>query len=121
MNMQEKTNTKCDAETLTDTIITNICAQLSQRNWSLKMLADKADLPYESVKKLLSHKILRPSFASIWQIANALDCSVDALAGQDTPAPDILHQISEDTSEMFRILTDMEHLSRSAFAKDRRR
>lgn len=119
--MQEKTTMKSNAETLTDTIITNICAQLSRRNWSLKMLADKADLPYESVKKLLSHKIRRPSFASIWQIADALGCSVDALAGQGTPAPDVLLQISEDTSEMFRILTDMEHLSRSAFTKDHRR
>lgn len=102
-----------ETENLTDTIITNICAELSRRNWSLKMLSDKSDLPYESVKKLLSHKIKKPSFASIWQIANALGCSVDRLAGREDPSSTVLHRISEDTSEIFRLLTDMDKLSRN--------
>lgn len=101
-----------ETENLTDTIITNICAELSRRNWSMKMLSDKADLPYESVKKLLSRKIHKPSFASIWQIANALGCSVDKLAGRKDPSSAVMHQISQDTSEIFRLLTDMDKLSR---------
>lgn len=110
----EPTISMSEDEILTQTIITNICAELSRRNWSLKMLSDKADLPYESVKKLLSHKIHRPSFFSIWQIANALGCSVDRLAGREDPSSTALRQISEDTSEIFRLLTDMELLSRGA-------
>lgn len=101
------------AEALTNTIISNICEELARRNWSLKMLSDKADLPYESVKKLISGKIRKPSFVSIWQIANALGCSVDKLAGRQDPSNAVFHQISEDTSEIFRILTDMEKLSRN--------
>lgn len=109
--MEHKTNPGVDPDRLTDVIITNICTELSDRNWSLKMLADKADLPYESVKKLISHKIRKPSFISIWQIANALDCSVDKLAGRCDPSRAVLHQISEDASQLYRILTDLENIS----------
>ena len=47
----------------------------------MKMLADQAELPYETVKKLLGGKIVRPSFVSVWQIAAALECSLDELSG----------------------------------------
>lgn len=109
--MEHKTNPNTETDCLTDIIITNICTELSDRNWSLKMLADKADLPYESVKKLISHKIRKPSFISIWQIANALDCSVDKLAGRKDPSAAVLHQISEDTTQLYRILADLESIS----------
>ncbi|MDO4333711.1 MAG: helix-turn-helix transcriptional regulator [Eubacteriales bacterium] len=108
-------NSKLDNEKLTETIVSNICAQLSKRNWSIKMLADKADLPYESVKKLIGGKIERPSFFSIWMIANALGCSVDKLAGRKDPSEAALHQISENTTEIFRILAEMDKLSREVF------
>lgn len=109
--MKPKTNPGVEPDRLTDVIIANICTELSDRNWSLKMLADKADLPYESVKKLISHKIRKPSFLSIWQIANALDCSVDKLAGREDPSSAVLHRISEDTTQLYRILTDLESIS----------
>lgn len=111
--MNEKTNTAAKPPELTDIIISNICTELSRRNWSLKMLADKADLPYESVKKLISHKIQKPSFISIWQISCALDCSVDKLAGRKDRASTMLHQISEDTSEIYRLLTEVDSLSKN--------
>lgn len=109
--METKTNSGMESNYLTDTIIANICAELSDRNWSLKMLADKADLPYDSVKKLISHKIRKPSFISIWQIANALDCSVDKLAGREDPSTAVYHQISKDANQLYRILTDLESIS----------
>lgn len=110
--MEKKLNTGTDANDLTETIIANICTELSNRNWSLKMLADRADLPYESVKKLISHKIQKPSFISIWQISSALGCSVDKLAGRKDRTSAVLHQISEDTSEIYRLLEDMDKLSK---------
>lgn len=111
--MNENADTGTGVSNLTETIITNICTELSNRNWSLKMLADKADLPYESVKKLISHKIQKPSFISIWQIAGALDCSVDKLAGRKDHTSAVLHQISEDTSEIYRLLEDVDKLSKN--------
>lgn len=48
----------------------------------MKMLADQAELPYETVKKLLAGKIVRSPFVSVWQIAAALECSLDELSGR---------------------------------------
>ena len=73
----EKGNSRLKNEELTEILISQICRQLSRRNWSLKMLADKADLPYETVKKLISRKIGKPSYFSIWRIAETLDCCMD--------------------------------------------
>ena len=67
---------------VTDQLIENIGYQMIRRNWSMKTLADKADLPYETVKHLMAGKIGRPSFISILKIANALECSLDDLAGR---------------------------------------
>lgn len=114
-DLNETTHNKPDNQELTDTLIDNICAQLSQRDWSLKTLADRADLPYESVKKLVNHKIQRPSFFSIWQIANALGCSMDKLTGREDPSAAALHQISENASEIYHILMDIENRSDSMF------
>ena len=53
---------------VTDQLIENIGYQMIRRNWSMKTLADKADLPYETVKHLMAGKIGRPSFISILKI-----------------------------------------------------
>lgn len=102
-----------EPEKLTEIIIANIYKELAKRNWTLKMLSDKSDLPYESVKKLLNNKIGKPSFMSIWQISNAFGCSLDSLAGRDDPSGDILNRVSESTSEIYRILKDMDKLSQN--------
>lgn len=95
-------------DVLTETLIANICAQLSSHNWSLKMLADYSELPYESIKKLINHKISRPSFYSIWKISSAFGCSIDRLAGREDPSAAALQQISENASEIFRLLADID-------------
>lgn len=102
---------RLENEIVSEIVIRNICKQLSERNWSLKMLADRADLPYESIKKLVNGKIRRPSFISIWQISNALGCSVDSLAGRSTTSDAALRQISENASEIYRILSQMNEFS----------
>ncbi len=104
----ERENSRLGNDELTEVLISQICRQLSKRNWSLKMLADKADLPYETVKKLISRKIGKPSFFSIWRIAEALDCSVDQLTGRKDPSVAAWKQISDRISEVSRILQDLE-------------
>lgn len=108
--MSDESPIKSECQILTDILIKNICRQLTRRNWSLKMLADKSELPYETVKKLINGKIQRPSFISILQISNALECSIDSLAGRKDPAAEALQHISENANEIFRILSDMDHL-----------
>ena len=107
----EREDSRLGNDELTEILISQICRQLAKRNWSLKMLADKAVLPYETVKKLISRKIGKPSFFSIWRIAEALDCSVDQLAGRKDPSVMAWRQVSDKVSEISRILQDMEKRS----------
>ncbi len=109
--MGEVIHSKLENEILTEKVIDNICRELALRSWSLKTLADRADLPYETVKKLLNRKIARPSFICIWQIANAFGCSMDSLAGRSDPSRIALDQISENTSELLRLISNIRILS----------
>lgn len=93
---------------LTDRVIENICSRLSQLNWSFKTLSDTADIPYETVKKLLNGKIQKPSFYCIWQIAQALGCSVDDLTGDGKQLDPLSQHLSDNSEEISRILTDLE-------------
>ena len=109
ITMMKPDNPIIDSQVLTNTLIENICSRLAQYNWSLKMLADQSDLPYESVKKLINRKIQKPSFYSVWQIANALGCTVDQLAG-GTQAEKNIERQAANTREIFRILADLQTL-----------
>ena len=93
---------------LTDRIVENIWTRLTRRNWSLKLLSDTADIPYETVKKLLNGKIQKPSFYCIWQIAQALDCTVDELVGCEKQPDPLSQHLSDNSEAISRILTDLE-------------
>ncbi|MBQ7839625.1 MAG: helix-turn-helix transcriptional regulator [Lachnospiraceae bacterium] len=110
--MSDNLHSRLENQILTDILVKNICSQLAAHNWSLKDLADRADLPYESVKKLINKKIQRPSFISIWQIANAFGCSVDCLAGRQNPPNAMLQQIAENAAEICRMANDLDRASR---------
>lgn len=43
-------------------MVENINRLLYQKNWSIRQLADEAELPYESVKKLVGGKVKIPLF-----------------------------------------------------------
>ncbi len=75
----------------------------------MKTLADKADLPYETVKHLMAGKIGRPSFISILKIANALECSLDDLAGRNNPALEALRRLADHADGMYQIFAEVEH------------
>ena len=62
MRKNNKENSKTqELETLHNIILDNLNEMLTINQWSIKKLADTADLPYESVKKLLAGKIKNPT------------------------------------------------------------
>ncbi|MFR6589798.1 MAG: helix-turn-helix domain-containing protein [Gallintestinimicrobium sp.] len=105
---------------VTDQLIENIGYQMIRRNWSMKTLADKADLPYETVKHLMAGKIGRPSFISILKIANALECSLDDLAGRNNPALEALRRLADHADGMYQIFAEVEHLLYPNFMMQRK-
>ena len=104
---------------VTDQLIENIGYQMIRRNWSMKTLADKADLPYETVKHLMAGKIGRPSFISILKIANALECSLDDLAGRNNPALEGLRRLADHADGMYQIFAEVEIGKKIRFDKGR--
>ena len=98
-----------EEEELVLLLIQNINAQLTRRNWSIKLLSDRADIPYETLKKLLSHKIHRPSLITIVKIASAFDCPIDRLLGQAPPALGTWKRLIVKSEELSALLIDMEH------------
>lgn len=59
-------------------LITNrIYSLLEQNHWSVKTLSDKSNIPYETLKKLLSRKTENTSFHNIIKIALAFNCNLN--------------------------------------------
>lgn len=102
--------TLLENESLTTQLVDGICHQLNSHNWSLKILSDKSDIPYETIKKLVNHKIKNPSFYSIYCIASAFGCSIEQLTGDNDPMATKVRKISDRTDRLLRILADMESI-----------
>lgn len=61
-------------------LITNrIHCLLDSNHWSVKTLSDQSNIPYETLKKLLSRKTENTSFHNIMKIALAFKCNLDYL------------------------------------------
>lgn len=52
---------------------------LETRHWSVKTLSDESNIPYETLKKLLTRKIENTSFHNIMKIALAFNCNLNEL------------------------------------------
>lgn len=58
-------------------ITSRIYYLLEQNHWSVKTLSDKSNIPYETLKKLLSRKTENTSFHNIVKIALAFNCNLN--------------------------------------------
>lgn len=77
-------------------VISRIYHLLELNHWSVKTLSDKSDIPYETLKKLLSRKIENTSIHNIIKIASAFHCNIDDLVGSygepvDSPISESIH------------------------------
>ena len=73
------------------------------------------------VKHLMAGKIGRPSFISILKIANALECSLDDLAGRNNPALEALRRLADHADGMYQIFAEVEHLLYPNFMMQKRK
>ena len=83
---------------------------LEENGYYAQVTDQLIDLPYETVKHLMAGKIGRPSFISILKIANALECSLDDLAGRNNPALEALRRLADHADGMYQIFAEVEHL-----------
>ena len=69
------------------TITNRIYYLLETRHWSVKTLSDESNIPYETLKKLLSRKIENTSFHNIMKIALAFNCNLNELITMPEQVP----------------------------------
>ncbi len=60
-------------------ILNSINKLMYDKGWSIKQLSEEAELPYESVKKLVGGKINNPTIYSIIKLSKAFESSPDHL------------------------------------------
>lgn len=66
-----------DTKAASCAITNRIYYLLETRHWSVKTLSDESNIPYETLKKLLSRKTENTSFHNIMKIALAFDCNLN--------------------------------------------
>lgn len=59
--------------------VNTINRMMYNNGWSIKQLSEKAELPYESVKKLVSGKINNPTIYTVIKLSKAFGCGLDLL------------------------------------------
>jgi len=80
-------------------LITNrIYYLLEQNQWSVKTLSDKSNIPYETLKKLLSRKTENTSFHNIMKIALAFNCNLNYFV-----EPMVNHDNCPNTSSRLKV------------------
>ena len=78
--------------------------------WGLQELANKSDLPYDTVKNLYYGRIENPRIETLIAIAEAFKISLDYLVGRIDYAEDgikhlaILGTLDEDTKEIIELI-----------------
>lgn len=60
-------------------IVDTLNRMMYSKEWTIKQLSEKAELPYESVKKLIGGKINNPTIYTLIKLSKALDCGLDFL------------------------------------------
>lgn len=68
-----------DTHKASSQIASRIYYLLELKHWSVKTLSDESNIPYETLKKLLSHKTENTSFHNIAKIALAFKCNLNEL------------------------------------------
>lgn len=53
-----------------------IADKLNELGWNRHTLAEKSNLPYDTVKRIVSGKTLNPTIDTLDRIANAMGCSI---------------------------------------------
>lgn len=82
--------------------------RLSQKGWTLRALSDRSGVPYETLKKLAGGKIDNPSLQSIVKVAQAFDCSLDALLMEEPALFAKMRALSARSRDFLEAIADFE-------------
>lgn len=89
-------------------IVSTINRLTYDNGWTIKKLSENADLPYESVKKLVGGKITNPTIYSLIKISNAFDCGLDYLVSNESVYGPRIHLLPKRAVTLLNAIADFE-------------
>ncbi len=92
--------------TVIDNLVMSINSELNRRGWSLIQLSDISEVPYDSLKKLVSGNIENPHLYNILKISNALEIDINSMVGMQLESTSLSRQ--SRISNMIRYITKFE-------------
>lgn len=81
---------------------------LMQHGCSLRNLADEADIPYDTLKKLANAKIDNPSLTNLMKLSKTFHCSIDYLVGRESHFLEKFSRLPRRASTLIEALVDLE-------------
>lgn len=87
-------------------LVQNITREIEQRGWSIMRLSEEADIPYDTIKKLLSGKIQNPHLCNIAKISYALNIDMNTLSGLTEHSMQVMQ--TRHTNNMIYYLLELE-------------
>lgn len=105
--MQDKKNKKTYEKLVSnptnfiDSFRKNIFHLMEVRDWSLRELSEKADMPFETLKSFLYGDSRDCKLSTAVKLAKAFDLSIDELVGSET-----MHPLSKESLAMCRHMPD---------------
>jgi len=67
------------SDDILENVIGRINEAINKKGWSLIQLAQESDVPYDTIKKLMTYKIQHPQLQNILRIAYALELDMNTL------------------------------------------
>lgn len=90
------------------TISKNINDYMSKFNISLKTLATKSDVPYETIKKIVNGETYNPSLLNCIKISNALQIPISELIDTKSCKNEKFDNLSKNAKELVKKMSEFE-------------
>lgn len=81
---------------------------LTKNDCSLRNLADDADIPYDTLKKLANAKIENPSLTNLLKLSRTFHCSIDYLIGRENQFSEKFSKLPRRAATLIEALVDLE-------------
>lgn len=99
---------RLDITTANSFLKSRIDDYLATHGCSLKNLADDADIPYDTLKKLANAKIDNPSLANLLKLSKTFGCTIDYLIGNENQFLDKYSRLPHRAATLVEALVDLE-------------
>jgi transcriptional regulator with XRE-family HTH domain len=89
-------------------LLNNINKLVYKNGWTIHQFSEKSNIPYETVKKLLSGKINNPGIYTLIKISQSFGCGIDYLIGMDSAYGFVSSNLPQRTFTLLQEIANFE-------------